>query len=40
MLKIFMIKDKKIIDLLNENSRIRYEDIYKSKQNETEGKRT
>ena len=29
---------QKIIDLLNDNSRIRSEAIYKSKQNETEGK--
>ena len=30
---------QKIIDLLNNNSRIRSESIYKSKQNETKGKR-
>ena len=29
---------QKIIDLLNDNSKIRSEPIYKSKQNETEGK--
>ena len=29
---------QKVIDLLNDNSRIRSEAIYKSKQNETEGK--
>ena len=29
---------QKIIDLLNDNSKIRFEDIYKSKQNETMGK--
>ena len=29
---------QKIIDLLNDNSRIRSESIYKSKQNETKGK--
>ena len=29
---------KKIIDLLNDNAKIRSEAIYKSKQNETEGK--
>ena len=29
---------QKIIDLLNDNSRIRSKAIYKSKQNETEGK--
>ena len=29
---------QKIIDLLNDNSRIRPESIYKSKQNETKGK--
>ena len=33
-----MIQDKKIIDLLNDNSKIRSEAIYKSKQNETKGK--
>ena len=33
-----MTQDKKIIDLFNSYSRIRFEAIYKSKQNETEGK--
>ena len=36
MFKIFILK-KKIIDLLNDNSRIRSVTIYKSKQNETKG---
>ena len=35
MLKILR---QKIIDLLNDNAKIRSEAIYKSKQNETEGK--
>ena len=38
ILKIFVIQDKKIIDLLNGNSKIRSEATYKSKQNKTEGK--
>ena len=38
MLKILINKDKKIIDLLNGNSRIRSKSIYKSKQNEAKGK--
>ena len=29
MLKIFMTQDKKMIDLLNDNSRLRFEAIYK-----------
>ena len=33
-----MIQGKKIIDLFNSYSKIRFEAIYKSKQNETEGK--
>ena len=33
-----MIQDKKIIDLLNDNSKIRSEAIYKSKQNKTKRK--
>ena len=33
-----MIQDKKIIDLLNDNSKIRSEATYKSKQNKTERK--
>ena len=37
MLKIFMIRDKKIIDLFNDYSKIRYESIYRSKQDETKG---
>ena len=37
MLKIFITQDK-IIDLLNDNAKIRSEAIYKSKQNETKGK--
>ena len=37
MLKIFITQDK-IIDLLNDNAKIRCEAIYKSKQNETKGK--
>ena len=38
MLKILINQDKKIIDLLSDNSRIRSQSIYKSKQNETKGK--
>ena len=37
MLKIFMIRDKKIIDLFNDYSKIRSESIYRSKQDETKG---
>ena len=37
MLKIFMIWDKKIIDLFNDYSKIRSESIYRSKQDETKG---
>ena len=33
-----MIQDKRIIDLLNENSKLRSEALYKSKQNKTKGK--
>ena len=38
MLKIFMIRGKKIIDLFNNYSTIKYESIYRSKHGETEGK--
>ena len=38
MLKILINQDKKIIDLLSDNSRIKSQSIYKSKQNETKGK--
>ena len=37
MLKIFMIRDKKIIDLFNNSARIKSEAIHKLKQNETTG---
>ena len=37
MLKIFMIRDKKIIDLFNDYSKMRSESIYRSKQDETKG---
>ena len=42
MLEIFMIRDKKLftmllVKLLNDNTKIRSEPIYKSKQNETKG---
>ena len=37
MLKIFMIRDKKIIDLFNDYSKIRSESIYRSKHDETKG---
>ena len=33
-----MIQDKRIIDLLNENSKLRSEALYKSKQNKTKRK--
>ena len=37
MLKIFIIQGKKLLnDLLNDNSKIRSQAIYKSKQNKTE----
>ena len=32
-----MTRDKKIVNLLNDNAKIRSEAIYKSKQNKTEG---
>ena len=32
-----MIRDKKVINLPNDNTKIRSEAIYKSKQNETKG---
>ena len=32
-----MTRGQKIIELLNDNARIRFEAIYKSKQNKTEG---
>ena len=37
MLEIFMTQDKKIINLLNDNVKLRSEAIYKSKQNKTTG---
>ena len=37
MLKIFMTRDKKIISLLNDYSKIRSETKYKAKQYETKG---
>ena len=38
MLKIFMIRGKKIIDLFNNCWKIKSEPIYRSKQDETEGR--
>ena len=39
LLKFFMIRDKKIIDWVNDNARTKSESISKSKENETFGTR-